>query len=238
MLAYSPNLSLATAVFELGAAAWALNSPGRPAVLRTTAAILIFLAGYQLLEVLVCGQPGESLWPRLAYADVIWLPALGCSLVVRLARPRSPHWRTASQVGLVVAGGFALWVFVDPLFVTGSVCQAVIAAYTNPSSAYELYGAAYHIGLGGMMFGGVAAMTHVADPVDRAHLGDVVMGTVGFVVPSLLTQVLVPEAVDAMPSVMCHYALVLGVLLARLVARERRAALAGEVHVGQRLANG
>lgn len=221
-MTYSPDLSIATAAFEIAAAVWALRSPGRPAILRTTALILVLLAGYQLIEVFVCANPSELLWARAAFADVIWLPALGCLLTVQLARPRRAFWARAANAGLLVAGAFTVWAFIDPDFVSRSVCQAVIASYTTPSSAYELYGAAYHLGLWGMVFGGVAAMAHIDRPVDRAHLADVVMGTAGFIIPALLTQVLVPEAIDAMPSVMCHYALVLGIFLTRLVARERR----------------
>jgi hypothetical protein len=230
MIEYSPNLSIATAGVEIAAAVWALRSPGRPAILRTTALILVLLAGYQLVEVFVCAQPGELLWARAAFADVIWLPALGAHLVVQLAQPRREIWARLARGGLLVAGAFSVWVFVDPDFVSRSVCQAVVASFTFPSSTYELYGGAYHLGLWAMMFGGVAAMVHVERAVDRAHLGDVVMGTIGFVVPSLLTVLMVPAAAQAMPSVMCHYALVLGLLLTRLIARERR-------EVGARIAS-
>jgi hypothetical protein len=43
---YSPYLSIATATLEIGASAWALRGPGRKSIIRITAAILLFLAGY------------------------------------------------------------------------------------------------------------------------------------------------------------------------------------------------
>ncbi|MFO0746939.1 MAG: hypothetical protein U1F43_14900 [Myxococcota bacterium] len=219
---YSPILSLATAAFELGAAAWVWRAPGRREVQRLVAALLVLLAGYQLIEVAVCGSDNAPIWARLAFADVVWLPPLGWLLVWRLSR-RRPLWRRAGQVALVLAGGLTVWVMLDPLFVTGSVCKAVIAIYTNPTNALEAYGAFYHIGLWGMIFGGLRVALTARDERDRQHAGDVVTGTVAFVVLALTTEIVFPGAKGATPSIMCHYAIALAVCFVRLARREARA---------------
>jgi len=62
---------MVTAAFEIGAAVWVLRGPGRRAILRTTAAILLFLAGYQIVEVAICSvAPGYGFLPRLAFVVV------------------------------------------------------------------------------------------------------------------------------------------------------------------------
>jgi hypothetical protein len=53
-------------------------------------------------------------------------------------------------------------------------------------------------------------------------------GSVAFIVPSLVTTWFVPTTSGALPSVMCHFALILAVYLTRLVAVERRLAVETE----------
>ncbi len=222
MSTYSPHLALATGVFEIAVAIWALRGPGRRRLVVPMALILLFLGGYQLAEVFVCASPGESWRARLAFADVIWLPPLGVWLVRELAAPANALLRRVAKGGLVVAGALTLWVALDPVAVTGTVCHAMIASYRNPSTIYTLYAAFYQLGLLGILVGAALGMVRSDDRSVRAHLADFQLGTLGFVVPSLLTLVLFPKLQGSMPSVMCHYALTLGLFLARMTARERR----------------
>ncbi|TNF34771.1 MAG: hypothetical protein EP329_06905 [Deltaproteobacteria bacterium] len=228
MNGYSPTLSVATAAFELAAAAWTLRGPGRREILRPVAAILVFLAGYQLIEVFVCSQPDQILWARAAFADVVWLPPLGWLLLLRLARPERRLWGYLTAGAFAIAGFFTVWVFADPQFVTGSVCQAVFATYTHPTYMLEAYGAFYHLGLWGMIGGGIAALSVLQGARERAHVADFLYGTVAFVVLALTTEVVYAPARDATPSIMCHYALFLALFLTRLSWREQRLTVAAQ----------
>ena len=226
---YSPQLSLVTGAFEVAVALWALRSSGRREILVPTALLLFALAGYQFLEVLVCGAPGDATWPRLAFADVVWLPPLGMWLVLTMSAPRHRVLRPLVQASFVAAAGLSAWILLTPDFVTSSVCDAVFATYGHGTPYYDAYGAFYHVGLAGILFGGGFALVHTDDRARRAHIADVQLGVLGFVVPALLTEVLVPNLNTSTPSVMCHYALVFAVFLARLVTRERRIAFAATV---------
>lgn len=226
---YSPALSILTAAFELAVAIWTLRSPGRREILRSVAGILFFLAGYQLIEVFVCSDPSDLRLAQLAFADVIWLPPLGAWLVAQLAAPDNPRVKRLAQLGFVGAGALVAWVVLDPGSVSQSVCQVFFARYINPSPVYKLYGLFYQLGLFVMMFGGVATAARVQSATDRRHLADVAMGTIGFVVPSLLLEIVYRPALGAMPSVMCHFALVLALFLTRLVQRERQVAMENTV---------
>ena len=84
---YNPLLSVLTAAVEIGGAVWALNGPGRKPLIRTTASILLFLAGYQIVEAVFCTGLlpfTGSLLPRLAFIVVAWLPPMGLLLVAQL----------------------------------------------------------------------------------------------------------------------------------------------------------
>jgi len=222
MTPYSPGLSVATALFELCVAGWSLRGPGRPEIVRPTAAILTFLAGYQLLEVLVCGAPSATFLARLAFADVVWLPPFGVWLVLQLGAPDDAWLRKAAGSMFGVAGLLTAWVLMDEAFVRHTICQAVVATFRTPGSVYSAYGAFYQLGLFAMVGGAAIGMAHSDSAVARQHLADVQLGTLGFMLPSMLTLIMVPSVLGSMPSVMCHYAIVLAVFLARLVARERR----------------
>jgi len=221
MVGYFPALGVTTGLFELGVAAVALRGPGDPHLLRPTALLLVLLAGYQFLEVLACGSPGSA-WPaRLAFVDIVWLPPLGVWLIVLLAEPAAAWVRTAARQLFYAAAALAGWALLDPSFVTRTVCNVVLARYEHATPLYVLYGGFYQLGLGAMMLGAAPALAATRDPTRRQHLADVQMGTIAFVVPSLLTELLVPGTAGTMPSVMCHYALILAVFLARLVRREQ-----------------
>lgn len=219
---YSPILGVLTAALEIGAGFWALRVAGDRKIRHTTAAILFTLSGYQLIEVFLCGATEQVLLARLAFADVVWLPPLAIRLLVLLAKPekRWPHhWE---RVFFVLAGGLTLWVMLDPNFVVGAVCSAVIASFIHPEEYYLWYGVFYQTVLGAAVFGGAVAMSRSEDRIRRAHIADLQMGILGFLLPALMTSVVVPAAYDAVPSVMCHFALILSLFMIRLLARERR----------------
>lgn len=218
---YIPALGIATGLFELYVAILALRHDGNQRLLRPTALLLTLLAGYQFLEVLVCGRTDLS-WPaRLAFVDIVWLPPLGVWLIVQLTDGVPPIVRRAARQLFMVAGVLSILVMLDPTFVTRSVCKSILARYDHGTPLYSVYGAFYQLGLLAMMLGASRALAVTSDPARRAHIADIQMGTIAFVVLSLLTELLVPGTAGAMPSVMCHYALILAIFLARMVRRER-----------------
>ncbi len=220
---YSPVLALATALFEVVVAVWALRGPGDRGIVRTTAAILVLLAGYQVTEVAICANmDAPGVLPRLAFLDVTWLPPLGLVLVAQLHRPRSRLFHAASRTMLAAALAMAAWIALDRSFATASVCSAVYARYTHAMPRFTVYAGFYWIGLLGMAVSSGYGARAGADPHRRRLLTQVLLGTLGFVVPSIATSWFVPAARAALPSVMCHFALILAVFLARMIALERR----------------
>jgi hypothetical protein len=225
---YSPVLAIATAAFELIVAGWAFTT--RPKVesrgiIRTTAAVLLLLAGYQLAEVAICADVSAAgFLPRLAFLIVTWLPPLGLLLVAQLQRPKSRVFGGSAYGMLAAAAGIAVWIVIDRSFASASVCNAVYARYTHAMPRFLAYSWFYWLGLLGMIvFSGRGAIT-CQDPRRRRQLVQVFAGTTGFVALSILTSWFVPPARGALPSIMCHFALLLAVCLARLIYLERRPA--------------
>jgi len=220
---YSPLLSLLTAAFEIGAAIWVLRGPGERRFLRTVAAILVVLAGYQLAEVVVCANPERLFWSRLAFCDIVWLPPLGLALLVNYAGA-VPAWvRRVVQASFVYAAVMCVWVFLDPANISGTVCSTVLAMYRHDALAFHIvYGGFYEVGMLALIIGPGVVMRGMDDPRRRALLADLQFGVVGFVFPAFITQISWKAIDPALPSLMCHYAIVLAFFLVRSVHRERR----------------
>ena len=222
---YSPGLAIATACFEISVAVWALRGPGERSIIRTTGAILLLLATYQIIEVSICSNVSAAgFLPQLAFIAVTWLPPLGLVLIANLYRPRSRMLYRNAYSMLAVALGIVVWIALDRGFVSVSVCTAVFARYTSATTRFMLYSGFYWLGLLGMiLFSGYGVKT-CDDCHRRRLLFQVFAGTLVFVVPSLLASYFVPPARGALPSVMCHFALLLAIFLTRLIYLERQPA--------------
>jgi len=222
---YSPILAVVTAAFEVTVAVWALRGPGERSIIRTTSVILLLLAAYQIAEVAICANvTAAGFTPRLAFIIVTWLPALGWLLIAQLLRRRSRTFTGSAYAMLAAAAGIVVWIVVDRSFASASVCNAVYARYTHAMPRFSVYSSFYCLGLLGMtVFSGYGAMT-CRDPRRQRQLLAVFVGTVAFLALALLTSQFVPPARGALPSIMCHYALLFAVALTRLLHLERKRA--------------
>jgi hypothetical protein len=222
-MTYSPVLAMVTAAFEIAAAVWVLRGPGRRAILSTTGAILLFLAGYQIIEVAICSAaPGYGFLPRLAFMAVSWLPPLGILLVALLLGPGARAARRFAYFMLAFAMGIVAWIAVDTSFASLSVCNAVYARYEHPMPQFLVYSGFYWLGLLGLVLLSAYGAAHPRDPHDGQLTKQILTGSVSFLVPAMITSTFVPAAKGALPSVMCHFAVLLAVFLVRLVHLERK----------------
>lgn len=221
-MTYSPILAIGTAVFEFTVAVWALRGPGRKPIIRTTSAILLLLAAYQIVEVLVCSRaPMVGFMPQMAFIVVTWLPPLGLLLIAQLSPSQSQLNYAISYFMLAVALSLVIWIALDERFVTDSVCNVVYAKYSNPTPRLQVYSWFYWLGLLGMVVLPALGVRNSNDPDQQRLLRFVLIGSLGFIVPGVIVTHFVAPAQGALPSIMCHFALVFAIFLARLIAVER-----------------
>jgi hypothetical protein len=221
---YLPHLSWVTGSVEILAAAWAFSQRRNHPVVPFAAALLAVLGIYQFLEVFVCASPDATVLARLAFADVAWLPPLGIWMVVTLSSPRgSWPWRGA-MFFLALAVVFTLGSLFVPGFVNTTTCQVVFARYIPADGAvlyFKAYGLYYDVGLATMVFGTVWALATTDHPLHRRLLADFLTGSLLFILGALATMLAFTDFVRHVPSVMCHLALLLAVMLVRMVWRVR-----------------
>ena len=221
-MVYSPYPALLTAAIEIGAAAWTFTSKGRKNIITPIGLILILLAGYQIAEVFACANPENVLAARIAFLDILWLPALGILLVKNVSDLSKTFFRNVSTGYFTAAACLALFIVFDPNFVNVSVCEIVFAHYDKASPFYKLFALYYDTGLAVIIFGAVAAMAGVEDNTRRQHLADIQIGTLSFVLPAMAVQMMIPRLDDAFASIMCHFALFFAFFLILLIRREKK----------------
>ena len=222
-MTYSPALAIATAIFEVSVAVWALRGPGRKPIIRTTSAILLILAAYQLVEVLVCTRtPVYGFMPQMAFIVVTWLPPLGLLLIAQLSSTQAHLNYAISYFMLAVAFSLVVWIAFDDRFVADSVCNIVYAKYSNPLPRFRIYSWFYWLGLFGMIVLSAVGVRRESDPGQHRLLKTILVGSLGFIVPGVIVTHFVAPGEGALPSIMCHFALVLAISLTRLITIERR----------------
>jgi len=219
---YSPILALATGIFECLAALFAIFSQGRKQILYPVGLLLLLLAGYQFAELAVCSNPNNLLLVRLAFFNITWLPPVSVWLLFQLSYPKQIWWKYLVSAYFVLGLALVIWIMLDPTCVTKSVCQVVIARYDLSNPFHTIYGGFYHSGLLVVIFGSALKMAFSAEVLTRRHLANLQTGTLGFVLPSLIVRLLISEPDGILPSVMCHFALILAISLVFLIVRERR----------------
>ena len=227
---YSPILAVATAGFEILAGLWAFSllwsrrpdgrRPMAPhwGAIATTGAILLLLAGYQITEVAICADVAAAgFLPRLAFIIVTWLPPLGLLLIAQLCSPGSRARYALPAVALATGAGVVAWIALDGSFAHASVCNAVYARYVHVSARFMWYGAYYWLGLFGMVATSAYALLRGRSKESAGSLAHVHLGTLGFVLPSLVVSYYVPATRHALPSVLCHFALILALALTHML---------------------
>lgn len=225
-MTYSPFLAVGTALFEVSVVVWALRGPGRKPIIRTASAILLLLAAYQIVEVLVCSRaPVYGFMPQMAFIVVTWLPPLGLLLIAQLSPSQSYVNYAISYFMLAVALSLVIWIALDDRFVSDSVCNVVYAKYATPMPRFQIYSWFYWLGLLGMIVLPALGVRSSDDPDQQRLLKIVLIGSLTFIVPAVVVTHFVAPAQGALPSIMCHFALVLAIFLARLIAIERRNSL-------------
>jgi len=220
---YFPWLSVVTALFEISAAVWVLRGPGRTTIKRHTALLLVLLASYQVAEVWVCADPSALLRARIAFCCIVWLPTVGLSLMAQIEGGPSRGAALFLKASFAWCAVLCVWVLVDPTFVSGTVCSTVLATFRHDAQLFHYaYGGFYEMGLLAMMLSGTVIMKRADSPLARQHAGDIQMGTILFVVPAFITQIIWRDLDPSLPSLMCHYALILALFLVRVTLREQR----------------
>ena len=207
---------LATFLIEVGFAVYVLWRYKMTAVTRLVAALLVFLALFQGTEFLLCGGAGVpgGMWSRLGYASITMLPPLGIHLIYVLAgrTERKLVWFSY----LTATAFIGYFVFMTQA-ISGHMCYANYAIFDVTRASALLYSLYYY----GWLLAGIALSYMFAKPLPkkrRTPLYALMVGYLSFLVPTTTVNVINPETIGGIPSIMCGFAVILAAILAGKVA--------------------
>lgn len=208
---------LATFAIELGFAAYALYRYRTDKVAKLCIGILTLLAIFQLAEFNVCeGILGiDSLtWSRIGYVCITFLPVLGIHALLTIAKRNSPMLLRGLYS---LATVFAVYFLTVGQGLTASVCTGNYVIFeVNPhiNTLYMLY--YYGLEVFALYTAwSLARKTKRKKP--RRALYGLAFGYVCLLVPTTTVNVINPETIRGIPSIMCGFAILLATFIITVV---------------------
>lgn len=211
---FSPGVMLATVAIELAGMLYVLFMHRATMVGKLIAAILGFLALFQVAEFMICeGALGISSvgWARIGFGAITMLPPLGLHLGMTIAGKKSKPVLAAAYGSALT---FAFLFFALGHGLTGQICGGnyVIFEVTRPMMIpYGLY--YYGWVLVGMLFAWKYGNSQDISDNNRSALRWLAIGYASFVIPTTIVALLKPETRSGIPSIMCGFAVFLAITL-------------------------
>lgn len=214
---FSPPVMLATFAIEIGLAAYALYRYRSDKLAKLCIAILSLLAIFQLAEFNVCeGSLGiDSLtWSRVGYVCITFLPVLGIHALLTIAKRSSP---------MLVRGLYALATVFAAYFLTvghgltASVCTGNYVIFeVNPhiNTLYMLY----YYGLEVFaLYTAWSLASRAKQKKPRRALYGFAVGYLCLLVPTTTVNIIDPDTIRGIPSIMCGFAVLLALAIVFVV---------------------
>jgi hypothetical protein len=213
---FTPLVMILTCVIELSLAAYTVYRYKLDIKSRLLVKLLLFLAIFQACEYLISGNYGDpNVWSRIGFVAITFLPALGLHFIDSVGKPHYPRLVIA---GYVLATIIAVYfVFVPDSL--SSVCRGNYIIFHIPSSYSLLNGVYYYGVIAGYLYLARHKMSRTGDSKsEKIALASFSIGTLAFLIPTIIVAVLKPTVQEGIPSVMCGFALIFAFIIAFKVA--------------------
>lgn len=215
LFCFSPPVMIATFLIETVLAVYVifrykLHEIGRLAVL-----MLISLATFQLAEFSVCGASmGTETWSRIGYVAIALLPPLGLHLTYAITKAKRRPLLAPAYISMVA---FIAFFVLSPNAFDGYACLGNYVIFEVANGAGGLFGAYYYTWLAATLILGWKFIKRTKDPRTRRALGGVMAGYAVFIIPAVTANIVSPDVIRGMPSIMCGFAAILALLLVLVV---------------------
>lgn len=210
---------VATFVIELALASYTVWRYKLNTVGRLVTGMLLTLALFQLCEYNVCGHSGfaASVWSRIGYVAITLLPVLGLHLLHVIAKKPG---RSLVLVAYMTMAAFSAYFLLAPSAFSGYACTGNYVIFQigrGPAIAYSLY---YY----GWLFTALllgwrwARAFFAANDKKRAQAVQWLMAAyLVFIVPTITVNMINPQTLRGVPSIMCGFAVLCALILVLFV---------------------
>jgi hypothetical protein len=203
LFCFSPPVMLATFAIEVGLIIYTVMRYKMTTLTRLAVAMLFFLATFQLAEYFSCGSADHAVWSKIGFLAITALPPLGIHFILTIAKQKKPIITWGAYVaGLVFASMFLL-----PGAFENHACTGNYVIFKLTPGLGGAYFAYYY----GLLISGLVLAIHygfgVAVAAQRALLYQV-FGYLSFLLPTAIVNAVNPVSTEAIPSVMCGFAVI------------------------------
>lgn len=212
---FSPPVMLATFVIELVLAVWALWRYKHTAIVKVVVGILCCLAFFQMAEFNICAvRFGMSsiTWARLGYVAITALPVMGIhALMIMAGVARRFRWFIGLSYGVMLL--FMVYFLFSSQGLTAAACGGNYVIFTTSVLGTSWYGL-YYYGFEwlGLFMAVVLARRTVEVRTKQALYGFIASYLILFI-PVGTANVINPKLVQAIPSIMCGFAVFLALTI-------------------------
>lgn len=215
LFCFSPPVMLATFAIEIVIAVYAIFRYRTSEITKIAVMILVCLAAFQIAEFNVCagGWIDPLLASRLGYVAISLLPPLGIHFIYALAgaKKRPMLWP-------VYAAGAAFIIFFLGVghSLTGHACEGNYVIFQMLPGSDILYGLYYY----GLLLVGITESLRLSKgkkPKIRRSLQWMAVGYLALIVPTTTANFLSSDTLQAIPSVMCGFAVTLALVIGFII---------------------
>ncbi len=211
LFCFSPTVMLATAIIELFLAAYVFIRFRMTQFGRLATVALISLGLFQVAEYQICAGANNFLWAQIGLISATFLPALGIHLI-SLLTGKNLYVRAAYSFAVLYA---AIFLFA-PEAINGATCSGNYIIFNTAIGLGWAY-AIYYFGF--LMLG----LWEIIDKIKKSGKEDfsalfwMFVGYSSFMIPMGIAYSLSEPARNAIPSIMCGFAVIFAVILALII---------------------
>ncbi len=209
---FSPPVMIATCIIELSLLAYSMWRYKFTKQARLTAALLLFLAVFQLAEFQVCtGGNGLMQWSRAGFAAIAMMPALGIHFIT-LVRHQKAN-KPVVWFAYATAAVFVLYFALTADSIDGHVCLGNYVMFQISPRLTWLFAVYYYgwVSLG-MLLSTLYGLS-VKNIRRRQAFYGFALGYAVFFIPTITANILDRATMRGIPSIMCGFAVLFALIL-------------------------
>lgn len=212
MFCFSPPVMLATFFIEIALAIYAIWRYKMTALTRLISLLLGLLAVFQLAEYLVCGGLGLSGldWSRVGFMAITLLPPIGLHIVHEMAGKQNKPLIIASYA---TSAAFVAYFAFATSALTGNQCTGNYVIFELPLTATWIYSVYYY----GWVITGLVTAWQFAKSArktkQQSALKAFAVGYASLLIPTATVNLIAPETLNGIPSIMCGFAVILALIV-------------------------
>jgi hypothetical protein len=209
---FSPPVMIATFIIEIVLAFYTLWRYRRDTITWLAVGLLFCLSLFQLAEYMVCeGSLINGLtWSRIGFVAITMLPPLGLHLIYALGGATRKRLIYPAYLSSVA---FILLFLGTTSALSGHECLGNYVIFQVSPGVGAWFSAYYY----GWLLAGVAMAWHFVrqskSPVVRRSLMAMTFGYAAFIIPTATVNIMDPDTIRGIPSIMCGFAVILAIAI-------------------------